>query len=99
MQEQHTDFTVRKSGLRVSRGDYPLMGASPDGTVSCQCHGDGCVEVKCPFNQRNNSIDEAAADTKFCLRRKVDGVFTLPQNHPYYGQTQCQMFLTRSIIL
>lgn len=40
-----SNFVVQLSGL-VINPEYPLLGASPDGVVSCDCCGIGLVEIK-----------------------------------------------------
>lgn len=92
---QHTNLQIRESGLHVPP-DFPFMGASPDAIVECDCHGIGCVEIKCPYNHRINTIvDAAQADRSFCLQY-VDGKLSLKENHSYYYQCQAQLFLTKS---
>ena len=41
----HNNFKIEESGLFLST-DYPFIGASPDGLVSCDCCGDGVCEIK-----------------------------------------------------
>ena len=68
----HTAFTMRECpGLHINPR-YPHLGASPDAVVQCECHGDGIVEVKCPYCKRGNTIDEAADDPRFCLEKSGD---------------------------
>ena len=70
------------------------MGASPDAIVSCECHGTGTVEIKCPYSHRYSSINKALEDKQFCLVKLVDGKLALSTQHPYYSQVQAQIFLT-----
>ena len=45
----HKNFEVEESGLFIST-DYPFIGASPDGLVTCDCCSDGVCEIKvCHF--------------------------------------------------
>ena len=55
MIKKHKAFQLCDSGL-VVRSDYPYLGASPDGVVSCACCGNGVVEVKCPYSCCDNVI-------------------------------------------
>ena len=48
MKITHPFFELQKSGL-VLDTENPFIVASPDGIISCSCHGKGVVEVKCPF--------------------------------------------------
>ncbi|KAG5863323.1 hypothetical protein JTB14_025937 [Gonioctena quinquepunctata] len=43
--ENHTNLKVQKAGFYVDSDDN-YLGASPDAMVSCDCCGNGCVEVK-----------------------------------------------------
>ena len=42
--EKHGQLSVTKSGLFISKDI--VLGASPDGLVSCECHGEGVLEIK-----------------------------------------------------
>ena len=56
MSTKHDNFACNLTGLWVSPL-YPHLGASPDGVTTCGCHGDGLVEIKCPFSARHaNSL-------------------------------------------
>ena len=67
--------------------DYPFIGASLDSLISCDSCGEGCVEVKCPYCKRNETVDEASnKDPKFCIQLGIHSI-----THPYYAQTQTQM--------
>ena len=48
----HDNFACNLIGLWVSPL-YLHLGASPDGVTTCGCHGDGLVEIKCPFSARH----------------------------------------------
>lgn len=94
MQEQskHSQFTCRDSGFVVSK-DFPFLGASPDGITSCACHGSACVEIKCPYKHRDNTIAHAVeSDNNFCLEG-TDGTYKLKKKHRYFTQVQLQMYL------
>ena len=43
--QTHHDFKLEKTGLHVNP-NWPHLGASPDGLISCSCCGFGTVEVK-----------------------------------------------------
>ena len=47
MEKKHKNFKITPSGLFIST-QFPFIGATPDSLVSCDCCGNGCVEVKCP---------------------------------------------------
>ena len=87
--KQHTNFQVRDSGL-ILNSCYPHLGASPDGIVYCDCHGYGCLEVKCPYCLRDASPEEVVEGASFL---KKDTKAELDKNHSYYYQVQTQIFL------
>ncbi len=92
---KHTALCFSDSGL-VVRTDYPFLGASPDGVVSCTCCGSGVIEAKCPFSCRDKSIVGSTDDSKFCLGRHDDGPLFLKADHAYYYQVQAQMFICKA---
>uniref|UniRef100_A0A1X7V4J3 YqaJ viral recombinase domain-containing protein n=1 Tax=Amphimedon queenslandica TaxID=400682 RepID=A0A1X7V4J3_AMPQE len=65
----------------------PFLGASPDAIVSCECHGHGVVEVKCPFRIEDKLPED---NIKGFFMKKVD-VWSLQHDHAYYYQVQLQM--------
>ncbi|XP_014675741.1 PREDICTED: uncharacterized protein LOC106815748 [Priapulus caudatus] len=88
MRQSHENHQLTNSGL-VMNPAYPFMGATQDSLVSCDCCGDGCVEVKCPCRK-----DFAEIDSRFCLE-KVDeeGKLQLKRTHAYHYQVQTQLFV------
>ncbi|XP_067678814.1 uncharacterized protein [Haliotis asinina] len=84
----HRDFKCRSAGILIS-ASKPYIGASSDGTVSCSCCGNGCLEVKCPYKHRDSDITTASKDPGFCL----DDNFMLRKGHKYYTQVQLQMYV------
>lgn len=89
----HDNLTIEQSGFCINPA-FPQVGASPDGLVSCDCCGQGCLEVKCPAKHKHSTVQEACdTDKDFCLHR-VGGIVQLKQGHRYYTQVQTQMFVT-----
>jgi len=84
----HNDADINSTGLRIS-GENPWLGASPDGIMSCSCHGNSVVEVKCPYSMRGMSVSEILQHPNCCLT--AEGL--LNKQHPYYTQLQIQMFV------
>ena len=78
-QKQHVNLSVRETGFHA-RVDYPFLGASPDGIVSCDCHDQKLLEIKCPskyedgFLNWENDKDFPSAKT---IRRKLHISITL----------------------
>nr|CAI5856481.1 unnamed protein product [Callosobruchus analis] len=86
----HEELQVERVGLCLSP-EYPRFGASPDGMVTCQCCGTGCVEVKCPYLLKELSLVEFAQQKTSCLGKTENEQFYLKQDHGYYYQVQMQM--------
>ena len=77
MSKKHTNFLLKESGFVIST-DHPFIGVSPDGTAMCEYCGEGCVEVKCPFCNKDTEIEER-------LNKKDDpGQTQLSIPHTYY---------------
>ena len=88
----HEMFEIMDSGL-VINPQYPYLGASPDGIVSCSCCGKGVVELKCPYTHRDDTIKNAAIkDKTFCVMEE-EGRLKLRHDHAYYYQIQTQMYV------
>ena len=65
---------------------WPHLGASPDGVVSCTCHGKGVIELKCPYSHKDDTIKDAVTkDNASCLMEH-DGKLKLRRDHTYYYQ-------------
>lgn len=91
---------VQECGLFID-SQRPWLAASPDGIV---LEMDGkrllCLEVKCPYKHRQNTVAQACKeDRTFCLEIQ-DGKGTkephyrLKPKHSYYTQIQCQLAVT-----
>ena len=91
---KHNNLAVRPSGL-VIHPNYPLLGASPDGFVCCDCCESRVLEIKCPFKYRATSptADKPLSDPNFCLQKNAKGDVHLSFSHPYYYQVQGQIAL------
>ena len=85
----HNDVDCKPSGLVVNP-KYPFLGASPDGYVTCSCHGKSLIEVKCPYRCHDKSLEAAVNDKDFCLTVE-DGEYYLDKDHAYFYQVQCQL--------
>ena len=55
MEELHENFSANECGFFPSL-TVPYIGASPDALVSCNCCGNGCLEIKCPFDSTEKSL-------------------------------------------
>ena len=83
---QHTNFSIRSSGLIIS-SLFPYLAASPDGIITCDCCGVGTLEIKCPFCRRDESPE--VAEIRYLS--DVTNETRLKENHSYYYQVQAQI--------
>jgi len=90
----HDGFVFLSTGLHVA-AEYPLLGASPDGLISCVCHGDGCVEVKCSYKYKDLEPLEAAKfyPDNFTCGNSIS--LKKAFSSPFYCQIIGQMALTK----
>ena len=83
----HKNLTVKQCGFLV-KYTHPYCGASSDNIVSCTCHNERVLEIKCPHNYKNE-LKHCRNDKRFPLN--PDG--SLKENHLYYFRIQMQMFI------
>ena len=76
----HKKFKAENCGI-VIHESHPFVSASPDLKVTCQCHGPGLCEIKCPFSIRDQEPSKW---------KHLDGG-SLSKKSPYYFQIQRQM--------
>ena len=82
-QTEHVGFKVEKCGLFVKPG-RPYLAGSPDGIVTCQCHGKALLEIKCPYNIKDGVVQEEWEKTDF-LEKKA-GCINIKKTHKYFTQ-------------
>ena len=64
---------------------HPFLGATPDGVISCDCCGNGVVEIKCPYCcKQKDLITVAVEDSGLFLYEDEEGAVELKQSHQYY---------------
>lgn len=93
LDSSHQQFLINECGLFLHL-DYPFIGATPEGLVSCDCCGEGICEIKCPYSCHDECIEESVDKRTSCLEKYAKGNFLLKRNHAYYYQVQCQLFCT-----
>ncbi|XP_065056838.1 uncharacterized protein LOC135685036 [Rhopilema esculentum] len=86
--EQKTNLKVEDSGLWLELSG--ILGASPDGLID----ENALLEIKCPYSQRDCTIEEAIRSENFYIKKYDDGVYQLKQTHDYWHQIQGQLHLT-----
>ena len=90
MKNTPSNFLVVDAGLLLS-STYPYLGASPDGIVSCPCCWVGCLEIKCPYCDREKSIDNIVQKSS-CIEKVND--YIPEENHRYFYQIHAQFLVT-----
>lgn len=93
MEHSHEGFGAEPVGLCINPS-FPHFGASPDGLVSCDCCGLGCVEIKCPYCAKDLDVTDMEVLKKVGIQN-LDGESRLSENHAYYYQIQMQLGITR----
>ena len=73
----------------------PYIGASPDAVASCKCHGFCVVEIKCPFNIRDELITKNVIECSF-LELNEMGNIQLERSHKYYTQVISHIVLAKA---
>ena len=90
----HIGLTVSPVGFFIS-SSHPFLGATPDGAVfdpSSPEEPYGFLEVKCPYSQREKTLNEACNSPGFCCTYDPAlNQVSLRKNHSYYCQVQGQM--------
>ena len=87
--QQHVNLSVRETGFHA-QVDYPFLGASPDGIVSCDCHDQKLPEIKFPSKYEDGFLNWEN-DQDFPLAKD----HSLKTSHQYYFQVQLQMFICK----
>ncbi len=78
----HENVQVSDVGFKIDP-DLTLIGASPDGLVTCTCHPPALLEIKCPYRLRDKIFKETKLEF-FKFRPKSE-----PQSllfHASYGR-------------
>lgn len=93
MELEHINFRLIPCGLIISLKN-PMIGASSDALIRCDCCGEGCVEVKCPFRLKDTTIDfkDLLNLKNSFLQVNEDRKIVVNPNHEYYYQIQLQMY-------
>ena len=89
MKETHANFVVTRCGTIINK-KYPFLHATPDFLCECDCCGQGCGEVKCPFCIEGLDFDSYVKMKASCLEKQGDE-FVLKKDHDYYYQSQQQI--------
>ena len=95
-----THLATHKKGLCVESGLHlclsnPRYAASPDGLVSCQCCGEGLLEIKCTSKFKHLTVCEVASQPGYHFEQDENGQPVLKQNSSWYDQVQGQLYVTQ----
>ena len=66
MKEKHTNFHIKPCGTFVNQ-KYPWLHATPDFLCYCDCCGEGCGEVKCPYCLKDPDLKDYPENSNSCL--------------------------------
>uniref|UniRef100_A0A3P9B140 YqaJ viral recombinase domain-containing protein n=1 Tax=Maylandia zebra TaxID=106582 RepID=A0A3P9B140_9CICH len=83
--EHEQDARHAYTQIMSARHQNLQVGASPVGLTMCACCGKGCLEIKCPFKYRSDSIQQA-----------LDAGLNLKRTHPFHSQVQTQIFVANA---
>lgn len=94
MDTKHQFFNIENCGLIVSK-KHTFIASSPDALCSCQCCGEGVIEIKCPWTLRDGSNIEMLTSKPSSYLEKKDTGLELNTTHTYYYQVQLQLYTTQ----
>ena len=89
MRKSHANFVITKCGTIINK-KYQCLHATPDFLSECDCCGQGCGEVKCPYCIDGVDFDSYVQKKSSCLQ-KTESWFQLKRDHDYYYQVQKQI--------
>ena len=56
---------------------------------------DSVLEAKCPYTERNMTIEEAVnTSPNFCLKKTENGQYALKEEHVYWHQVQGEIYFS-----
>lgn len=88
----HDNFQYSACGLIINQ-KYPYFAASPDGLVNCECHGDGCIVIKClKILSSGASMDVLTSKPNNILNKQETG-YSIEETHEFFYQIQLQIHL------
>lgn len=89
---EHECFAYNQCGLIINPR-LPYFVGSPDGIVSCSCHGEGCVEIKClKILESGGSFDVLTVKPNNILSKQGNR-YVLEKSHELFYQVQLQINL------
>ena len=89
MKERHVIFKVKECRMFVNQ-EYPWLHATPDFLCSCDCCGEVCGEIKCPYCLKELDFQAYLCTPGSCLSTNM----TIKEDHQYCYELQQQLFTT-----
>lgn len=80
---EHDDFAFNKCGLIINP-KIPYFAGSNDGIISCTCHGNGCLEIKCLKILESNPSFEVLTNKPNNILNKDGNLYVLEKSHELY---------------
>ena len=91
-EQRHQNLQFQSIGFKINPEIPFYLGCSPDGYVSCDCHGTGLVEVKCSYKYRDIMPTDVKSDPQYCLEIKENDV-RIKDTHRYAEKVQFNMYV------
>ncbi len=91
--KSHKNVRVTECGIFFLH-EMPFLGGSPDRIISCDCCGNSCLEVKCPYSILHTTPNDPDGKLPY-LNYDTDNELRLNRAHKYYTQCQIQMAATK----
>lgn len=88
----HENFEYEACGL-LFNAKFPLFTDSSDGIVCCDCHGKGCLKVKCLKVLETESFEFLTKKPKNILN-KFGEKYLLENSHEFYYKAQMNIHLS-----
>ncbi len=93
-QHKHKNFKVAQKGIYIDN-EFPCLGASPDGIISCSCHDESVLEIKCTYKFKDILPGEIPkADSSYHFYTDKSNALCIKPSSPWFFQTQFQMGVT-----
>lgn len=89
---EHDEFRYNMCGLIINPR-IPYFAGSNDGLISCECHGNGCLEIKCLKVMESNSSFEVLTNDPYNILKKHGSKYALERSHEFFYQIQFQINL------
>lgn len=89
---EHVDFVFNKCGVIINPR-FPYFAGSNDGIISCKCHGNGCLEIKCLKILESKPSFEELTNKPNNILNKQGNKYVLEKTHELFYNVQLQINL------